>query len=134
MQYTYLPISPEVKAIRQLNLVSWYSITWETFLQKNHTQNVIDRLFAGPFLKNQNWEYLWINILQFYILAADHLFLPYNINLFLKEVLNWSPCLVVIFYYLTKFQCLIVFTSWDIGLYVYCNCFLTRLWCQTFWN
>ena len=35
---------------------------------------------------------------------------------------------VVILYYLTKFQCLVVFTSWDIGQYVYCNCLLTRLW------
>ena len=26
------------------------------------------------------------------------------------------------FYYLTKFHCLIAFTSWDIGQYVYCNC------------
>ena len=28
---------------------------------------------------------------------------------------------VVIFYYLTKFQCLVAFISWDIGQYVYCN-------------
>ena len=40
----------------------------------------------------------------------------------------------VIFYYLTKFQCLFAFTSRDIGQYVYCNCLLTRLWSQKFWN
>ena len=34
----------------------------------------------------------------------------------------------VIFYYLTKFQCLVVFTSWNIGQYVYCNCLLTIFW------
>ena len=41
---------------------------------------------------------------------------------------------IVIFYYLTKFQCLVAFTSWDIGQYVYCNCLLNRLWRQKFWN
>ena len=41
---------------------------------------------------------------------------------------------VVIFNYLTKFQCLVAFTSWDFGQYVYCNCLLTRLWSQKFWN
>ena len=39
-----------------------------------------------------------------------------------------------IFYYLTKFQCLVAFTSWDIRKYVYCNCLLTTLWRQKFWN
>ena len=33
-----------------------------------------------------------------------------------------------IFYWLTKFHCLIAFTSWDIQQYAYCNCLLTRLW------
>ena len=33
----------------------------------------------------------------------------------------------VTFYYLTKFNCLIAFTSKDIGQYVYYNCLLTRL-------
>ena len=41
---------------------------------------------------------------------------------------------IVIFYYLTKFHCLVVFTSWDIGQYVQCNCFLIRLWRHKFWN
>ena len=34
---------------------------------------------------------------------------------------------LVIFYYLNKFDCLVVFTSWDIWQYVYCNSLLTRL-------
>ena len=41
---------------------------------------------------------------------------------------------LVIFFYLTKFQCLVAFTSWDIGQYVYCNSLLTRLWRNKFWN
>ena len=41
---------------------------------------------------------------------------------------------VVIYYYLTKSECLVPFTLWDIGQYVYCNCFLIRSWRQKFWN
>ena len=40
---------------------------------------------------------------------------------------------LVIFYWLTKFHCLVSFTLWDIE-YVYCNCLLTRLWRHKFWN
>ena len=40
----------------------------------------------------------------------------------------------VIFYYQIKFNCLFVFTSWDIGQYVCCNCLLTRLWRHKSWN
>ena len=41
---------------------------------------------------------------------------------------------LVMFFYLTKFQCLVAFTSWDIGQYVYCNSLLSRLWRNKFWN
>ena len=41
---------------------------------------------------------------------------------------------LVIFFYLTEFQCLVAFTSWDIGQYVYCNSLLTGLWRNKFWN
>ena len=34
---------------------------------KIHAQNVVEKLFTDPFLKNQNWACLWINSLQFYI-------------------------------------------------------------------
>ena len=49
--------------------------------------------------------------------------------LFLKDNIS-----LVIFCYLTKFHCLVVFTSWDIGQYMYCNYLLTRLWRHKFWN
>ena len=39
---------------------------WQTFLLKNHTENVAEKLFPGPLLKNQNWAYLWINISEFF--------------------------------------------------------------------
>ena len=48
---------------------------------------------------------------------------------FLKENIS-----LVIFFYLTKFQYLVAFTSWDIEQYVYCNSLLTRLWRNKFWN
>ena len=38
------------------------------------------------------------------------------------------PLQSLIFYYLTKFLCLVAFTLWNIRQYVYCNCLLTRLW------
>ena len=39
---------------------------------------------------------------------------------------------LVIFYYLTKSHCLVVFTSWDIGQFVYYGYLLTSLWRQKF--
>ena len=49
-----LPNTQEVKAIRQLNLVSDQNITLETFYLRNYTQNVLEKLFSDAFLKNQN--------------------------------------------------------------------------------
>ena len=36
------------------------------------------------------------------------------------------------FYYLTKFYCLVAFNSWDIEQYMCCNSLLTRLWRHKF--
>ena len=33
---------------------------------KNHTLNVVKKLFPDPFLKTQNWAYIWVNSLKFY--------------------------------------------------------------------
>ena len=41
-------------------------LTWETYSLKNHTQNMMEKLFPDPFLKNQNWVYIWINSVMFY--------------------------------------------------------------------
>ena len=38
------------------------------FLEKSYTEkivNVVEKLFQDPFLKDQNWAYLWINSLNF---------------------------------------------------------------------
>ena len=34
---------------------------------KNRTQNLLEKLFPGSYLKNQNqnWAYLWINSVKF---------------------------------------------------------------------
>ena len=81
-------------------------------------------------------------------LAADHLHLP-QIKRFFKKTKRrlelvclphflhgfWSKNIsLVIFFYLTKLQYLVAFTSWDIGRYVYCNSLLTRLWRNKFWD
>ena len=34
--------------------------------------NMVEKLFPGSFLKNQNWAYLWINILKFYIFCFNY--------------------------------------------------------------
>ena len=34
-----------------------HSIEWEIFFLKNHTQNVVEKVFLDPPLKNQNWTY-----------------------------------------------------------------------------
>ena len=41
---------------------------------------------------------------------------------------------LVIFYWLTKFHCLVLSTLRDIWQYVCCNFLLTRLWNHKFWN
>ena len=41
---------------------------------------------------------------------------------------------LIILNWLVKFHYLVAFTCWNIGLYVYCNCLLTKLWRHKFWN
>ena len=61
-------------------------------------------------------------------------FLDFFNFLTFKKYLHRILCMIfkkifsdVILYLLTKFHCLIAFTSWDIGQYVYCNCLLNSL-------
>ena len=71
LQCTNCPISPEVQAIGQWNLVSPQKITWETFFLKHDTQNVVEKLVPETFLKNQNRAYFWIKSLKLYIVCFD---------------------------------------------------------------
>ena len=41
------------------------SLTSEILFFKNHTQNVVEKPFWDPFLKNQNWAYLRVNSLKY---------------------------------------------------------------------
>ena len=41
------------------------------FFLKDHTQNVVEKLVLDPFIKNQNWEYLWTNNLKCYKVCLD---------------------------------------------------------------
>ena len=123
---------------------------------------MVEKLFPDPFLKTQNQVYLWVNNLKFYTvcfycmlgsglskyietkLQTTCFYLirsffknkkrsgtsfPVSFSAwFLKKNISFIMC-----YCLTKY-CLVVFTLWDNGKYVYCNCFLTRLWRHKFWN
>ena len=102
---------------------------------KNHTENVMDKLFPGSLPKNQYWAYLWINSLKFYAVSF-YCMLSWRLSKYTKSKLMQSffrkqkairkfPYLIFcmifeekylnIFYYLTKFHGLVAFTLWDIG-------------------
>ena len=40
-------------------------MTRGTLFLKNYTQNLVKKPLLDPFLKNQNWAYLWTNSLKF---------------------------------------------------------------------
>ena len=137
-------------------------MSWKTFFLKNHTRNVVEKLFPDPFLKNQNWAYLWINSLKFYTVrfyCMSRWRLPKYIKTKLyrpidftshkaplkkkkKSRTSFPPSFsarflkknisLVIFYQLNKFHCLATFTLWEFGQYVYCNCLLTKFWRDKF--
>ena len=44
----------------------------EIFFWKNHTQNMVEKLFPDPFLKNQNWAYIWMSSLKFYTVFFNY--------------------------------------------------------------
>ena len=112
----------------------------------NHTQTVVEKRFLDPFLKTQNWAYLWINCPNVYtvcfhsILTCRSLafisFIPFSENKkrsgpflddsFPASFLNKNIFLIVS-QKLTKFHRLVAFTSWDIAQYVHRNCSLTKL-------
>ena len=55
LQYTNLPISQEVKAKKKaMKFGQLIEHNMTNIFLKNHTQNVVEKLFPGPFLKNQN--------------------------------------------------------------------------------
>ena len=122
---------------------------------------MVEKLFPDFFLKNQSCAYFWINSLRYYTVCfwcmsswglskniEDKLQTTcfYLILSFLKHKKRLE--LVSLLYFVHDFEgkylsCnilvifshrLVVFTSWDIGQYVYCNRLLIRLWRYEFWN
>ena len=135
MQYTYLLIFQEVKANQAMKFGQLIEENMRNiFLEKSY-RKCGRELFAGPFLKNLNWAYLWFNILKLYIFCFNCLpswglskvietklqtICFYFIWSFLKNKKRSGTSLsasfsawflqknisVVIFYCLTKFKCL----------------------------
>ena len=121
-----------------------FGLLIETFFLKNHSHNVVVKLFHDPFLKDQTWTYPWINGLKVFIVCQVKGYLKtvkishrslaftwYKTNktesgtslptLFSAWLLNKNISLVI-FYWLNKVHCLVAFTLWDIGQYVYFVC------------
>ena len=123
----------------------------------------VNKLFLDPFLKNQNWTYLWVNsqskvLYSLFSLQNDGYRNILKVNC---KTLAFTSCkafltnkerfetrlpasfsawflkkntFLVIFYDLTKFYCLFSFKSWAVFQYVYCDYLLARLWSHKFWN
>ena len=59
-------MSQEIKAIKQPKFGQLIEYNMRNiFLEKSYT-----KLFADPFLKNENRAYLWINSLMFYAVCS----------------------------------------------------------------
>ena len=115
---------------------------------------MVEKLFPDSFLKNQNWAlsldqysksftrfiYIvfqvednrkWLKLSCWPLPFISYKTLLKNkkrsgtslLTLFSAWFLKKN---IVRFHYLTIFQWLVAFTSWDIGRYVHCNCLLTR--------
>ena len=58
-------ITQYLKTLRQSDNEICSANRVETFFLKNYAKIVVVKLFLNPFLKNQNWAYIWINSLTF---------------------------------------------------------------------
>ena len=141
MQYTYWPISQEVKAIRLSNLFSSQNVVEKYYshfkkskssISLNQYSKVLYILFFFCFTSWGLSKLIETKLQITYIPQKSFLknkkrsgtSLPALFSAwFLKKIFS-----LVMSFYLTKFQCFVAFTSWDIGKYVYCNFLLTRLW------
>ena len=132
-------------------------------LKKNHTQNMVEKLFPNSYLKNLNGGYLWINNLTFYTVSFYFMLScglsKYILKLscrplaftsckaFFKkqkrglELVSLPHCLHV---FLRKIFILLYSITWPNFIVwlpflrkilgnVFCNCLLTRLWRHKFW-
>ena len=115
---------------------------------------MVEKLFPDPFLKYQNWAYLWINSPKFiHLIVCQVEGYPNILKLNCKPLaftsykafLKTKRGMGLVFFphFLHDFWRKIFFLLysviwpnliWDIEQCVYCNCLLTRLWRHKFWN
>ena len=65
-----LPSISKSKGNQTMKFGQLINITWGTFFFKKHTQIVLEILFPGPFLQNQNLAYLWTNSLKLHTVCV----------------------------------------------------------------
>ena len=61
-----LPYISRSKGIQTMKFGQLIEHDIRNIFLKSHTQNVVEKLFPDPFLKNQIWGCLWINSLKIY--------------------------------------------------------------------
>ena len=76
---------------------------------KNHIQIVVEKLFPDPFLKKQNWVYLWINSLKD---CRQITFVTLKGNPNSQGILNW---IIQILHYYCRMQHTYIKNSQIIG-------------------
>ena len=97
------------------------NILWPTFPELWNFSGINCSLFGRNKYKNRRG--FWTILCHKTGFQSPKTNLPVS---FLQDI--WKNICHVIFYWLTKFCCLVTFISWDIEHYVYCNYFLSSLW------
>ena len=117
------------------------------FLEKSYT-SCGGKTSLRPFSGKLKWSisgsgYLWIvwSFMQFVFIVLQVESCRNKMKLSYRPLAFTSYWVFVFeekcfscYILLIKFHCLVAFTSWDIGQYVYYNCSLTKLWRHEFWN
>ena len=128
---------------------------------KYHTQNVVEKLFPDPLLKNLNWSYLWINSLKFYKVCfycmpswqllkyIETKLETYCFNLIWsfskkRDLELVSLYLIFCMIFEDKYFLLYTIIMWPnfivwlllyfVRYYMYCDCLLTRLRRHKLWD
>ena len=132
LKYTYYTISHELKTTRQLKnlFLLFKKALYEVKASGLQLSFNIFQLPSTWHTTNTTSTRLWIQRyaqFRFFIKGSGNSLSTKLCVWFFKE--NVSR---VMFYYMTKFHCLIAFTSGDIGQYVSCNWFFPRLWRHIF--
>ena len=123
-----------------------YTVKFVKLIENNTRSIFLEKIMLKIW--NHNWKYFWINSLKTYTVRfvcprqvlTTWFYLIWSFFETQKEICNYYSCLIfcmifeenvsrVMLYYVIKFHRLIVFTSWEIGQYVYCNYLVNILWC-----